>query len=529
MAFGYIPVDRAQQFLLPPDMGEWLPEGHLAWFVLDVVERLDTAELHRSHPNVGVGRAAYDPDMMLALLVYAYCTSVRSSRQVERLCYVDIAFRVICAGNLPDHTTIARFRQAHERVAQELFVDALALCAAAGLVKLGVVAVDGTRVGANASLKANRDRSQLEAEVAAMFAQAEAVDQAEDGLFGEARGDELPPGLAQRRSRRARLDAALAELAASAGDDGPDDDSPGRLERAEKALAAFEAELASPDSQLSRAERQLEQAEAARAGQRHAAEQRSGRRRGRPLNPSGGTELARAQAKRDHKVSIAERRRRHLLARAQKARAVATRRARSAAAAKANLTDPESRLMRVKGGWAQAYNAQAAVSSDGLVLASVVTQDHHDSAQCQPMMAATLANLAAAGSTGPLGTFLFDKGYLSTDNIVAPGPERLIATQKSWKLSRAAKEHGYLQGEPPPGAGPLEAMEHKLLTKAGAEAYRRRQHTVEPVFGHHKFNRGYTRFVRRGRSAADAEWALINMTHNLLKLFAFLRSGPVPV
>ena len=150
MAFSYAPVDRAQQFLLPPDMSEWLPEGHLAWFVIDVVEHLDTSGLHKAHRNDGVGRAAYDPDMMLALLIYAYCTAVRSSRKIERLCSVDVAYRVVCANNLPDHSTIARFRQAHGTVAQRLFVDALTLCAAAGLARVGVVAVDGTRVGANA-------------------------------------------------------------------------------------------------------------------------------------------------------------------------------------------------------------------------------------------------------------------------------------------------------------------------------------------------------------------------------------------
>ena len=264
MAFSYAPVDRAQQFLLPPDMSEWLPEGHLAWFVIDVVEHLDTSGLHKAHRNDGVGRAAYDPDMMLALLIYAYCTAVRSSRKIERLCSVDVAYRVVCANNLPDHSTIARFRQAHGTVAQRLFVDALTLCAAAGLARVGVVAVDGTRVGANASLKANRSRVEVETEVAEMFAQAEAADAAEERLFGAANGDELPPELADRQRRRARLDTALAELAASPGTEADDghDSGPGRCERAERALADLDAELASPDSQLSR-QQQLELAEAA--------------------------------------------------------------------------------------------------------------------------------------------------------------------------------------------------------------------------------------------------------------------------
>ena len=128
MAHSYLPVDRDQGFLLPPDMREWLPQGHLVWFVLDVVERVDTSALHAAHPNDGVGRRAYDPDMLLALLVYAYCTKQRSSRQIERLCEVDVAYRVICGNHRPDHTTIARFRQRHAPVAKRLFTDVLVLC-----------------------------------------------------------------------------------------------------------------------------------------------------------------------------------------------------------------------------------------------------------------------------------------------------------------------------------------------------------------------------------------------------------------
>lgn len=178
-------------------MRDWLPEGHLAWFVIDVVDRLDTSALHARHANDGVGRRAYDPDMLLALLIYAYCTGIRSSRQIERLCVVDIAFRVIAAGHAPDHTTIARFRQDHQDAAVDLFTDVLMLCAEAGVAKVGVVAVDGTKIAANAALRANRTRVQIEGEVRAMLADADAVDVSEDRLFGEDRGDELPAELAE--------------------------------------------------------------------------------------------------------------------------------------------------------------------------------------------------------------------------------------------------------------------------------------------------------------------------------------------
>jgi hypothetical protein len=190
-----------------------------------------------------------------------------------------------------------------------------------------------------------------------------------------------------------------------------------------------------------------------------------------------------------------------------------------------NVTDPDSRIMKTAAGWIQGFNAQAAVNSAGVILAAEVTQDHNDCGQCQPMMAATHANLGQAGVAEPVGTMLFDAGYCSTDNIAAPGPDRLIATTKSWKLSRAAAQHGWAQGPPPADATVLQAMEHRLRSEEGATLYKQRQHTVEPVFGHTKHNRGYRRFVRRGLAAVTAEWQLIATAHNITKLFA---NGPLP-
>src|SRR5713101_4429770 len=212
MALSYLPVDRDQLFLVPPSMRDWLPEGHLVWFVLDVVGRIDTSALHARHPNNGVGRRAYDPDMLLALLVYAYCTGQRSSRANDPHCESDVAYRVICANHAPDHTTIARFRQHHQAIAVSMFTDVLVLCANVGLANVG--AVDGTKMGADASLKANRTRSQIEAEVTSMFAEAAAADEVADRLFGDDRGDELPAELADPRTRGSRLDAALRQLEA---------------------------------------------------------------------------------------------------------------------------------------------------------------------------------------------------------------------------------------------------------------------------------------------------------------------------
>ena len=542
MAYCYRPVDRSQRFLLPPDMADWLPEGHLAWLVIEVVDRLDTSLLHAGHGD-GVGRRGYDPDMLLALLVYSYCSGVRSSRQIERLCQVDVAYRVICANDGPDHTTIARFRQRHETAAQKLFVDVLAICAKAGMAQVGVVAVDGTKMAANASVKANRSMEQIRGEVAAMFAQAEGVDVEEDRRLGSARGDELPGDLGDRRRRAARLEVALRQLEAEEAARRAEEQAervkaeeaaeegrglPGRpkadaeVTRAAQDLARLDDELASPDSALRRAEADL----AAKTAAAEAAEIKKltvrGNKNGRPRKSPGGQGVARALAKRNRQVAVAQRRRRHALARLAKARARAAERqanpSRGAGAQRANVTDPDSRLMKSPSGWVQGYNAQAAVNAQGIVVAATVTQEHNDVGQCVPMISAVADNLAGAGIDEPVGTMLFDAGYLSEANLTAAGPDRLIATAKTWKLRRQAKEHGYARGDPPPDANPVEVMEHRLRTQAGAALYGMRQHTVEPVFGHTKHNRGYTRFLRRGRAAVQAEWQLMMTAHNLVKL-----------
>ena len=195
MAQNFLACDRDQELLLPPSLREWLPEGHLAWFVIDAVAQLDLGAFYAAYRVDGQGRAAHDPAMMVALLLYAYAIGERSSRRIERRCVEDVAMRVICANQAPDHTTIARFRQRHESALAELFGEVLALCAEAGLVRVGVIAVDGTKVHANASEHATRGYEQIAREI---LEEAAAVDAAEDERFGDARGDELPPELATR-------------------------------------------------------------------------------------------------------------------------------------------------------------------------------------------------------------------------------------------------------------------------------------------------------------------------------------------
>ena len=198
MPQNFLACDREQELLLPPSLREWLPEDHLAWFVVDAVAQMDLAAFYGAYRADGHGRAAHDPAMMVTLLLYAYAIGERSSRRIERRCVEDVATRVICANQRPDHTTIARFRQRHESALAGLFGDVLALCAEAGLVQVGVVAIDGTKVHANASQHATRSYEEIAREI---LAEADAVDAQEDEQFGDRRGDELPPELASAQGR----------------------------------------------------------------------------------------------------------------------------------------------------------------------------------------------------------------------------------------------------------------------------------------------------------------------------------------
>ena len=476
MARGYIPVDRGQQFLIAPDMREWLPENHLVWWLLAVVDRLDTSALHRRRRRGAQGRAGYDPDMLLALLVYAYCTKVRSSRRIERLCETDVAFRVICAGNVPDHSTIARFRQEQAQVAGRLFADVLEICAQAGLAQVGVVAVDGTKMAADASRDANRTRQWLEAEIAYMFDQAQRIDDDEDDRFGDGGGDELPAELADPVARQARLQDALERLQARDN------------KRVRKDPAQIWAARAALTEQKLAAARQAWAA-------RQAAIAARGERRGVPAKFPQGKQ-----------VDILERRLERLRAKAKQAV--------PRHATQVNLTDPDSQLMPTANGWVQGYNAQMAVNQTGIIVAAEVFADPNDIHLFQPMIDALNQ---AQTLTGPVGVILADAGYCSEDNLTCPGPTRLIATTSA-KATRQDPRPP-TRGPAPPQATALEGMNHALRTPEGRRLYTQRSWTVEPRFGHIKTNLGFTRFSRRGlTAAAQAEWHLITAAANLLKL-----------
>lgn len=213
MPQNFIALDRDQQYLMPPSLREWLPADHLAWFVIDAVAQMDLSAFYARYREDGWGRAAYEPQMMVALVLYSYCLGERSTRAIERHLADDVAYRVIGANQRPDHATIARFRAEHEQPLAGLFAQILRLCAGAGLVKVGVVAIDGTKMGANASLSANRSQDAIEADVRRYLKEAAEIDAAEDALYGVGvRGDELPPELCDRTSRLARLKEAKQRL-----------------------------------------------------------------------------------------------------------------------------------------------------------------------------------------------------------------------------------------------------------------------------------------------------------------------------
>jgi transposase len=209
MAQNFIAADRDQAFLLPPDLRDWVGPGHLAWFVIDAVAGLDLAAFYGRYRHDGWGRPAYDPRLMVALLLYAYAKGIRSAREIERRCVEDVAFRVVAGNHAPDHATIARFRAEHQDALAGLFGQVLAMCRRAGLVRAGVVAVDSTKVAANASGLQNKSFEEL---ARGILREAAEIDAAEDALYGEKRGDELPAELADAKTRRARIRELMDEL-----------------------------------------------------------------------------------------------------------------------------------------------------------------------------------------------------------------------------------------------------------------------------------------------------------------------------
>lgn len=538
--------DIDQLMMMPPSVREWLPEDHLAFFVLDVVAELDLGAFYAAYRVDGRGGSVYDPAMMLAVLLYAYCTGERSSRRIERRLVEDVAMRVVAANQQPDHATLARFRRRHQDAIAGLFGQVLGLCVKAGLVDGGVVAIDGTKIAANASFFANRDQADLSSELAGsvkrdpaaaatrriadqVLAEAERVDAAEDAQDENDQLRRVPAEWAGGRDRRSRIRAALEELESQKARD-------------------FEARMA---------ERARKEAELGR----------------KLTGPKPSTETARRARPR-----------------------------------RANTTDPHSRIIaQASKGVLQGYNAQAAATPGHIVVAAEITNTTNDQPHFVPMANAVTENLTEAGYRGGAGAFVADAGYWTSANGTTDvGAEVLIATrQSSWRTAdkpdddklavlarvnrgelsqrqagailgvsytwvrdmtkryfgrdgqritrsaepesqewipviervaagdismRAARDQlgvsvtrvkamlAHVRGEAVDPTIARNAMNDKISQPENAAIYRKRSVSIEPVFGNIKANLGFRKFSLRGQAGVHSEWRLICTVHNLLKL-----------
>lgn len=507
--------------LLPVDMREWLPSDHLVWFVLETVEALDTTALELTRRRGGAGAAGYDPRMLFGLLVYAYCQGERSSRRIERLCVTDVAFRVLCAQDGPDHATIARFRVDAQGSFSDLFSQVLMIAAHAGLARFGTVAIDGTKIRANASIEANRGREWFDQHVAGMVAAADRTDHVEDAAALQSPADHSPdrvPGnLGDRTRRRERIQQAADELAAQ-------HQRRRRLDE-EREAAALQRKQRSEEGQpmvgrIPDGPHRLAEAQAHLA--REIAIHRAKLDRYEALIAAGKKPMGRPPVSMQDSTRITRAQR--VVRNAEDAAAKA---AEQSAPVKqlpkvvANTTDPQSRLMPTRRGFVQGYNAQVAVISDQVIVAVQVGQSPNDQGCFAPMMraaeeVAARIHAVTCNADHLIGTVLADAGYNSDANLSAAGPKRLIASGKRRDDDRLAVE-APAHGPPPPGSTAREVNAHRLRTPEGRALYKRRGATVEPGIANLK--KIINRFARRGIDNAAGELHLAATAFNLMKVY----------
>lgn len=474
MAYNFHPVKRDEKFLLPVDMTEWLPRDHFVYFVIELVQQLSFTDFMKAYRDDGKGGAAYDPVMMTTLLFYAYYDGERSTRRIEEHCRTDIAYRIIAGGSIPDHTTISRFRDRHEKALAALYVPVLGICLNAGTGDVRFAAIDGTKFRCPASLSANRKLASIETElaklteqietelariIAQMFTASRAADTEDDTLFGP-----------------------------------PPPRTPGTLPPI-KGLPKSLHGKATRAAHLTRAKQLLDD------------------------------EYARERS--DHDARIAERATREATT-GQKIPGRKPRPPHRNPDKKINVTDPDSRIMKdAHGTFLQGYNAQNVIARDRLILASDVVNDENDTQLLHPMLNSTNSNLTGAGSPQAPATVAADSGYCTAASLAAidpNGPDIIMATVKDHRArSRATGPTN--DTPPPPEASLKEQMEWKLGTSHGQATYRQRAATVEPGFAQVKHNRGMSGFHRTGLTAADSEWKLINITDNVKKLFRRTLTG----
>jgi transposase len=488
----YRPWTPEQTYLLPPSPMQWLPEGHLAYFVLDLVRELDVSGIeHAIQSKDGRGTRPYSPRMMTALLLYAYCVGVFSSRKVERATYEDVAFRVLAGGEHPHFTTVNLFRLEHREALSGLFVQVLRLCARAGLSTVGHVSLDGSKVQANASKhkamsygRMKEEEKRLAAEIEALLFRADETDHREDEQYGQGqRADELPEELHRRDVRLRRIreaKAALEKEAAEARAAQLRDLATGQREKAEGAADATERKRATTRAANS-------QKRADELSSRHDDDDDG------TGGSSAGTSLP------THRVPT-------------------TSTGDPTDKAQRNFTDPDSRIMVRNGVFVQAYNAQVAVSESQVIVAHAVTNQPPDQEHLVPMME------RLRGNCGDLPEIVSaDAGYLSERNIAycdANGVDAYVA------VGRKTPDGAELGRLPMTRAQEVRwQMHQKLTTAQGRATYSRRKVIVEPVFGQIKQALGFRRFSLRGLGKVAAEWGLVCLCHNLLKLYRAL--GPL--
>jgi transposase len=508
MAKEFVGCDRDQLLLMPPSLNEWLPEDHLVWTVLGAVDQMDLSRFTDAYRLGAAGRPPYDPRMLVALLLYSYARGNRSSRGIERACQEDVACKVITSLRTPDHSTIAEFRCRHEADIAELFNDVLGLCREAGLVSVGVITIDGTKIKANASMDQNRSYSGL---VKDILREAQEADEREDALYGDRRGDELPEPLRSPETRSQALADAKRRLAERKGRPVEDDDAKPEAEKLEIDLEAtvFSRPVLKRGGRIEWLRVARQELEAHRTRQGAAI----------PRDRDDRMFEALERMEENHQVdldAVATYERWRLTARDTWGRPLRGNSkvwlAPELPAGVINVSDPDSRVMRTAGTPPrQAYNAQAAVNDRQVILAAEITNAAPDFGQLAPMFNTTMRNITEQGVTESPKVLLADAGYWHHPQMQAISETGVEVLAPPDGNMREGKRRGWEDGV-------YQAMRDKLNTDRGRELYAQRKITVEPVFGQIKHNRHIDRFMRRGRSAAQSEWRLVTATHNLLKL-----------
>jgi len=490
----YKPWTPDPPFLLPPSPLEWLPEGHLAHVVLDVVGALDLDEIEGPlHAKDRRGARPYNPAMMTALLLYGYCVGVFSSRKLERATYEDVAFRVIGGGNHPDHSRIATFRRDHLEALRGLLLLGLKRCQKAGMVKLGHGAIDGTKIQGNASKhkamsyeRMLQTERRLQGEIDALLARAEEIDSSEDTRYGHGgREEDLPAELRRREQRLARIREAKSRLEAEAAE---------ARARPLRVPAHRAAEPSKDDT--------VETAARKRAGTRST---RRAAAAGKPApgrddediappTTEDGLPMHEPKAKRDGTPTPTAQR---------------------------NFTDADRRIMASQGTFVQGYSCQAAVDdAHQIIVAEAVSNQSPDNGNLVPMLGLVQQSCDAtpAAATG-------ESGYWTStveEQAARMGTNAYLSTERRrhWDADDTVTE-----GTPSRDLDPRGRMRHKLRTTRGRAIYARRKGTVEPVFGQTKEGRGFRRFHLRGLSGVIGEWAIVCTGHNLLKRFRFRKAA----